>query len=418
MTEFEKYLQGFVETYYENASETDKETLLNRIVCDAGNKRYVVQEGRRRMADGDEKGDKIYDLSELRDFPDIDSEEFKSNCLDTNSPEHKACEAEIKDLVARFTGNDSNAAADLKALLAHSEIEYRVRKNWTVPNGSCAFQKGENGTPDKIVICISDLKRLKKEGVLSEINEDALPQILAHELGHAVEFGKRPKEWQTKYMDGAETAADLYASSLLFNCGISERGFSQYMGMDYDKKKEKGEDTRMPYTPDGGFRRDNFIKSEEVMKRAKINELRGLSPARRQPLCGNDARPATKHNRQCHRCQNTQPIVKASFVFLQRSFFTVATAASGCSGCGSDLPRATERQTPLPEQKARVDLSNIAGTAAGVISVTLVGRAVYLSSLTLSAPLPPREKVPRSTAFSDFCAGWRFVFNGDFSPPR
>ena len=163
MTEFEKYLQGFVETYYENASETDKETLLNRIVCDAGNKRYVVQEGRRRMADGDEKGDKIYDLSELRDFPDIDSEEFKSNCLDTNSPEHKACEAEIKDLVARFTGNDSNAAADLKALLAHSEIEYRVRKNWTVPNGSCAFQKGENGTPDKIVICISDLKRLKKD---------------------------------------------------------------------------------------------------------------------------------------------------------------------------------------------------------------------------------------------------------------
>ena len=120
MTEFEKYLQGFVETYYENASETDKETLLNRIVCDAGNKRYVVQEGRRRMADGDEKGDKIYDLSELRDFPDIGSEEFKSNCLDTNSPEHKACEAGIKDLVARFKGNDSKAAADLKALLAHS----------------------------------------------------------------------------------------------------------------------------------------------------------------------------------------------------------------------------------------------------------------------------------------------------------
>ena len=297
MSEFEKYLQGFVETYYENASETDKETLLNRIVCDAGNKRYVVQEGRRRMADGDEKGDKIYDLSELRDFPDIGSEEFKSNCLDTNSPEHKACEAEIKDLVARFTGNDSKAAADLKALLAHSEIEYRVRKNWTVPNGSCAFQKGENGTPDKIVICISDLKRLKKEGVLSEINEDALPQILAHELGHAVEFGKRPKEWQTKYMDGAETAADLYASSLLFNCGISERGFSQYMGMDYDKKKEKGEDTRMPYTPDGGFRRDNFIKSEEAMRRAKINELRGLAPARRQPLREN-GNPETMRGRQ------------------------------------------------------------------------------------------------------------------------
>ena len=268
MTEFEKYLQGFVETYYENASETDKETLLNRIVCDAGTKRYVVQEGRRRLADGDEKGDKIYDLSELRDFPDIDSEEFKSNCLDTNSPEH------------------------------NSEIEYRVRNNWSVPNGSCAFQKGENGTPDKIVICISDLKRLKKEGVLSEINEDALPQILAHELGHAVEFGKRPKEWQTKYMDGAETAADLYASSLLFNCGISERGFSQYMGMDYDKKKEKGEDTRMPYTPDGGFRRDNFIKSEEAMRRAKINELRGLSPARRQPLRGNESAETMRGRQQ------------------------------------------------------------------------------------------------------------------------
>ena len=70
------------------------------------------------------------------------------------------------------------------------------------------------------------------------------------------------------------------------------------MGMDYDKKKEKGEDTRMPYTPDGGFRRDNFIKSEEVMKRAKINELRGLSPARRQPLRGNESAETMRGRQQ------------------------------------------------------------------------------------------------------------------------
>ena len=69
------------------------------------------------------------------------------------------------------------------------------------------------------------------------------------------------------------------------------------MGMDYDKKKEKGEDTRMPYTPDGGFRRDNFIKSEEAMRRAKINELRGLAPARRQPLREN-GNPETMRGRQ------------------------------------------------------------------------------------------------------------------------
>lgn len=134
--------------------------------------------------------------------------------------------------------------------------------------------------------------------MLSEINEDALPQILAHELGHAVEFGTRPEKWQTKYMDGAETAADVYASSLLFNCGISERGFSQYMGMDYDKKKEKGEDTRMPYTPDGGFRRDNFIESEKAMKRARINELRGLSPARHQSSRGNERLEKTRDRQQ------------------------------------------------------------------------------------------------------------------------
>ncbi len=177
-------------------------------------------------------------------------------------------------------------------MLEHSEIVYRVR-NWPTPNGSCSFQKGENGGLNKIVICVSDLKKLKKE--------DALPEILAHELAHAVDFSKRPDALRTKYMDGAETAADLYASSLLFNCGISERGFSRYMGADYDEKKKKGEDTRMPYTPDGGFRRDNFIKSAEVLERARnramVNELRGLSPARHQPPRKNE-KPETMQDRQ------------------------------------------------------------------------------------------------------------------------
>ncbi len=109
MTEFEEYLQGFVGAYYENVPETDREMLLNRIVCDSGNKRYVAQGDRHHRADGGEKGDKIYDLSELRDFPDIESEEFKSKCLDPNSTEHQACKTGIDKLIARFTNNDSKA---------------------------------------------------------------------------------------------------------------------------------------------------------------------------------------------------------------------------------------------------------------------------------------------------------------------
>lgn len=297
MTEFEEYLQGFVGAYYENVSKTDREMLLERIVCDSGNKRYVMQGDEYRIAEDGEKGDKVYDLAELQNFPDMESEEFKSKYLDPKSTEHQACVSEINTLIGQFKESDCKAAMDLKALLEHSDIEYRVRKDDKFPNGTCNFQKGENGKRNKILICVSDLKKLKKE--------DALPEILAHELAHAVEFSKRPDALRTKYMDGSETAADLYAASLLFHCKISDRGFSQRMGEDYDEKKKEGKDTRMKYTPDGGFRRDNFTKSAEVLERARerarkremLNGLRGLPPEQHQPPRKNE-NPQAMQDRQ------------------------------------------------------------------------------------------------------------------------
>lgn len=281
-----QYLKGIVAPYYDKLSENDRSDLLNRITRDEGNKKYVSDgSGQYRIAGEGEKGDTIYEVNALKNFPDITSDEFKSSVYPKDSEKHKEMDSKVKNLVEKFVSNDSKVAKDLKNLLVDSEIEYKVRNDWKYPNGNCAFQKGVKGEKNKIVICIADLDTLNKG--------DALPQILAHELGHALDFSKRPDSIRCDYMDGSETAADLIGASLLANAGIEERGFSDFMGNDYDEKVKKGQDTKMMYTPDGGYRRENFEKTMSFMRGNKketskqvaeqITKLRGISGTTKAP---------------------------------------------------------------------------------------------------------------------------------------
>ncbi len=249
------YLKNFVAPYYEGVPE--KNDLLERITQDSGNKKYSRKFFTGRYYIDEVKGKQVCKLKDLNKFPNIDSKKFKEQVYPTDSEVHKKAEAEIKSLIDRFKSNDSPAAQDLKKLLENSEVVFRVKNNWNYPNGSCAFKAGKGNKKNQIVICISNLEALNKQ--------DALPEILAHELGHAVDFSKRPPELRDKYMDGTETAVDMYASSLLAHAGITERGFSDFMGNDYDDRIKAGKDTQMLFTPDGGYRRNNFRETRKCL---------------------------------------------------------------------------------------------------------------------------------------------------------
>ena len=156
--DLETHLKNFVGEYYEGLS--GKEELLERIVDEAGNKRYVATENpedsQYRFAGEGENGQKVFELEELKDFPDLQSDEFKKKVYSTDSYEHNYTEDKAEKLVKRLAGNSSKVSQDLKNLLEHSNLHFRVRKNWKAPNGSCSFKKGVNGAKNEIVICLCD----------------------------------------------------------------------------------------------------------------------------------------------------------------------------------------------------------------------------------------------------------------------
>ncbi len=270
--DLERHLQNVVGRCCEEMPEKEKNELLGRIVSDEGNKRYA----KRHFLFGSElridkkRGKKIYEQHDLSQFPDWKSDEdFPSNkAYSLDSKEHQEGVKKIEDLIKKFTANDSNVAKDLKRLLENSEIRYRVLSKWEKPNGSCSFKRAEQkGAKNQIVICVCDLNKT---------GDKVLPEILAHELGHALEFSQRPKGAETKYMDGCETAADILGASLLANAGVSSKEFSKFMGKDYRERKKKKLDTEMFYSPDGKYRRTNFILAYKYMYKARRNNFKSL----------------------------------------------------------------------------------------------------------------------------------------------
>lgn len=260
--DLEQHLQSVVGKCYERVSEEQKNKLLERIISDDGNKRYIENENHTHYID-EKHGQKVYDVNDLTCFPDWQSDkDFPPNiAYSIGSKEHEDSVKKIEDLIKQFTNNDSNVANDLRKLLENSEIRYRVLNKWETPNGNCSFKRAEQkGAKNQIVICICDL---------GKTGDEVLPEILAHELGHALEFSQRFKGAEAKYMDGCETAADLIGASLLANAGIKVKGFSEFMEKDYQGRKSENKDTQMFYSPDGKYRKENFDLAYEIIENVK-----------------------------------------------------------------------------------------------------------------------------------------------------
>lgn len=325
--DLEQHYRYLIDKYYEGVPASDKENLLKRILSEEGNKRYAVNKNRNKDDPQyiiDKNGSKIYELDDLKYFPsnkDMEQMEEKGILLPKESfsstrkkrgllwrlqrhrhnrhqhneqfQQQQEQSKQVAAIIQKLAGNDSKISKDLAEILAHTDLDIRIR-NWQRPNASVAFKKAAFGEKNnKAVLFVSDK-------LFNPKNRAALVGFISHEMGHVLDFNARPENARAQYMDGSESYADISGSQLAVNAGLDPRGFGKFMGDDYDNNKEMYEKEPMLYTPSGNYRRENFDVACNIMKQTrhkrlekgsertisdKIKEYRGLSsPAPDKPV--------------------------------------------------------------------------------------------------------------------------------------
>ena len=256
-----KHLCGLTDEYCEGMPENEKAKLLERITSDEGNKKYSVFENRSKddpLYIVSDKGQKVYELSELSDFPtaeQLNEMEAEGKLLPNQEREKR-----VDEIIEKLAGNDSKISKDLAEILSKTDLEIRIR-NWDRPNASVAFQKSEDEMQkNKAVLMVSDK-------LFQEENQEALVGFLAHEMGHVLDFAQRPDSAKTQYMDGAETFADIVGTQLAVNAGLDSRGMGKFMGDDYRETK-----IEYNYTPSGTFREETINTAYNSMVKVRDNE--------------------------------------------------------------------------------------------------------------------------------------------------
>ena len=284
----EKHMRELADKYCEGMPEDEKAKFLDRITGNEGNKKYSVFENRSEndpLHIVSDKGQKVYELSELSDFPTAEQlnemeaegkllpnkeyvadnnkglfEKIKQSHHNKKFRQHQEEKKRVEGIIKKLAGNDSKISKDLAEILSKTDLETRIR-NWKRPNASVIFQKSEDETQkNKAVLMVSDKLFQGK-------NQKALAGFLAHEMGHVLDFSQRPNSTKTQYMDGAETFADIIGTQLAVNAGLDSRGMGKFMGDDYRKTK-----VEYNYTPSGTFREETINTAYESMVKVQDNE--------------------------------------------------------------------------------------------------------------------------------------------------
>lgn len=180
----------------------------------------------------------VYDLDDLAWWPT--DEDMKKKCpKETQDPAKIAI---IKQFLKDFSCNDSAISKDLKEILDNTEftIAIRPKEQQPTPNGGAVFKKGNDGSKNKAVLMVSEV-------LFEDENRGILPGLLAHEMGHFIDFYNRPQNdaIKLKYMDGAETFADTIGVMIAKNAGHNCDGWAKFL----QTASEKG--LNPPYTHSG-----------------------------------------------------------------------------------------------------------------------------------------------------------------------
>lgn len=172
----------------------------------------------------------------------------------------------------------------MKEILDNTEftIAIRPKEQQPTPNGGAVFKKGNNGQKNEAVLMVSEV-------LFEDKNKDILPGLLAHEMGHFIDFYNRPQkdDIKLKYMDGAETFADTIGVMIAKNAGYDCDAWANFL----QSASEKG--LNPPHTHSGIHRAKTIYECSDAYDAAnkkyqekatqkntnvdRIQQLRGIS---------------------------------------------------------------------------------------------------------------------------------------------
>ncbi len=223
----------------------------------------------------------VYTLDDLTWWPDEKdmAEKAPAKC---QNPQKIAM---VRKILQDFSNNGSQISQDLRKILNNTDftIAIRPREQWPKPNGGAVFQKGNDGARNKAVLFVA-------ETLFDDFNKDILPGLLAHEMGHFIDFYNRPQNENAKqqYMDGAETFADTMGVLIAQSAGYNCDGWAKYL------RDEALRGHNPPHTHSGLHRSiaiceistacDLFNRdTSKNMFRNRVQALRGLGPVSQVP---------------------------------------------------------------------------------------------------------------------------------------
>lgn len=272
------HLTNLVNMYCKEMDAKDVECLISRMRKEQNNPKEV------------------YELKDLEWFPN--DKDIKEKAPKEYQDEKKI--AMVNKILDDFKNSDSKINNDLKKILDNTDLIIAIRPpdQWENPNGAMVFQKGENGQKDKAVLFVADV-------LFTEEHKDKLPGLLAHEMGHLLDFKQRPndKSTKTQYMDGAETFADVSGERIAQNAGYTTLPWAMFM------RNASKQGNNPSYSPSGQYRAKTIMRvirafnkanrkkepktTERIDKsqtkpakaslKANINALRGLSELIKAP---------------------------------------------------------------------------------------------------------------------------------------
>ena len=265
-----KHLNALGNKYFQNFPKNDHLSITSKILKEEGH------------------SDNVYNLDDLAWWPT--KEDMKKKCPEEIQDPNKI--NVIKKFLNDFSGNDSAISKDLKEILDNTNftIAIRPKDQQPKPNGGAVFKKGNNGEKNEAVLMVSEV-------LFEEENKNILPGLLAHEMGHFIDFYNRPQDdaVKLKYMDGAETFADTIGVMIAKNAGYDCNGWANFL----QTESEKG--INPPHTHSGIHRAKAIYEcSDAYDKTNKIQQLRGISSAVKTPC-----KPQKiNHNSALHFYQN------------------------------------------------------------------------------------------------------------------
>ena len=264
-----KHLIALASKYLHDFPKNDFESITSKILQEKG------------------RDNGVYELDDLAWWPT--EKDMKEKCPQQNQDEHKI--AIIKQYLKDFSGNDSEISKDLKEILDNTDFVIAIRPKEkqptpnggaVLPNGGAVFKKGNKGEKNKAILMVSEV-------LFEEQNKDKLPGVLAHEMGHFIDFFNRPQgdSIKLKYMDGAETYADIMGVIIAKNAGYNCDGWANFL----QTKSEEG--FNPPHTHSGIHRAKTIYECSAAYDAAnkkhqekatqkntgvdKIQQLRGIS---------------------------------------------------------------------------------------------------------------------------------------------